>query len=319
MFTVADVKNLRDQLGPLDFSKPTQHDTLTASYLHHYGLPPHSNKLQSQHFIGYISSQDYQIACQYFTPMATDNPRVAVLTHGYFDHVGLYRHLIELLLGLDISVLAFDLPGHGLSSGKEVSIKSFDQYHRVLIDCLYKAAPVLSNKQCILLGQSTGASVLIHGLQQGHSLASTPAKIILLAPLVRPVNLLRVKFMYLFMHKFVSSVARDFVDSSHDEEFLQFIKTEDPFQSSIIATEWVHALLRYLSEFKQAPINNSALHVIQGTDDETVDWENNMRLLKDKFPAVDICLIPGARHHMVNESTPYRDKIFAEIERIVSD
>ena len=40
-----------------------------------------------------------------------------LICHGYFDYVGLYRHLIAHVLELGYAVLAYDLPGHGLSSG----------------------------------------------------------------------------------------------------------------------------------------------------------------------------------------------------------
>ena len=318
MFTAADAAILHDQLGPIDFLQPTQHRQVINAYLQHYQLPCESAGLPVQHHIGYFQSQGWRIACQYFCPGENSSGKVVILVHGYFDHVGLYHHLIKFLLGLGIPVLAFDLPGHGLSSGKKVSIESFHQYFRVVQDCVSQATPVLANKSKIFLGQSTGASALISGLLQGEGYAETSDKIILLAPLVRPVQWLRVKVMYFFLHKFVDRVKRDFVDSSHDAEFLQFVKTKDPFQSNFVATEWVRALLLFLSAFKRAPKIETPIHVIQGTNDGTVDWHKNMRLLKDKFPAAAICMVDGARHHMVNESVEYREKIFTEIERIAN-
>ncbi|WP_423811416.1 alpha/beta hydrolase, partial [Pseudomonas aeruginosa] len=38
-----------------------------------------------------------------------------LLMHGYYDHMGLYRHVVDWALGMGFSVLACDLPGHGLS------------------------------------------------------------------------------------------------------------------------------------------------------------------------------------------------------------
>lgn len=54
-------------------------------------------------------------------------PEKAVATlfvfHGYYDHMGLYRHLIEWALEQKFAVIACDLPGHGLSSGERASIE----------------------------------------------------------------------------------------------------------------------------------------------------------------------------------------------------
>ncbi|MEB3734885.1 alpha/beta hydrolase [Halopseudomonas pachastrellae] len=47
-------------------------------------------------------------------------------------HMGLYRHLIQWGAGAAYAVLAFDLPGHGLSSGERASIDCFLRYQKVL-------------------------------------------------------------------------------------------------------------------------------------------------------------------------------------------
>ena len=41
----------------------------------------------------------------------SDDPR-------FFDHSGILKNLIKLCLDLDYTVVCFDLPGHGLSSGR---------------------------------------------------------------------------------------------------------------------------------------------------------------------------------------------------------
>ena len=41
-----------------------------------------------------------------------------LLLHGYYDHMGLYRHVVDWALSMNFAVLACDLPGHGLSVRK---------------------------------------------------------------------------------------------------------------------------------------------------------------------------------------------------------
>ena len=47
------------------------------------------------------------------TPEEKEN--VFLISHGYYDHAGLYGHLIEHLLSRGWNVAIFDQIGHGLS------------------------------------------------------------------------------------------------------------------------------------------------------------------------------------------------------------
>ena len=56
------------------------------------------------------------------------------------------------------------------------------------------------------------------------------------------------------------------------------------------------------------------INVIQGNNDGTLDWKHNMKLLQSKFPNMQLHIIPGAGHHMVNEAPALREKIFSAIK-----
>ena len=136
MFTLEDANQLRDSLHEIDFETPVSTQPVTQSYLNHYGLNFGNKGLTVTHCLGCYSSGQFKIACQYFALPVANQKATMVIVHGYYDHVGLYRHLIEHYLTIGYSVLTFDLPGHGLSSGVAASIGSFDQYTRALTDCL---------------------------------------------------------------------------------------------------------------------------------------------------------------------------------------
>ncbi len=117
-------------------------------------------------------------------------PEKAVATlfvfHGYYDHMGLYRHLIEWALEQKFAVIACDLPGHGLSSGERASIEDFAEYQATLQGLLAEAGTLGLPQPWHLCGQSTGGAIVVdHVLNQG---AQSPAQgqVILLSPLVRP-------------------------------------------------------------------------------------------------------------------------------------
>jgi alpha-beta hydrolase superfamily lysophospholipase len=53
--------------------------------------------------------------------------------------------------------------------------------------------------------------------------------------------------------------------------------------------------------------------ILQGDRDTTVDWRYNVRLLRDKFPAANVEMIPGARHELLNEAAEFRSKVVGRI------
>jgi alpha-beta hydrolase superfamily lysophospholipase len=55
---------------------------------------------------------------------------------------------------------------------------------------------------------------------------------------------------------------------------------------------------------------------VQGTGDTTVDWRYNTQAIARKFPRAHINTIPGARHHLVNESQPYRDSLYQLLDTV---
>ncbi|HYQ37896.1 MAG TPA: alpha/beta hydrolase, partial [Pseudomonas sp.] len=61
---------------------------------------------------------------------------------------------------------------------------------------------------------------------------------------------------------------------------------------------------------EQAPASAQAPLIIQGDADTTVDWEHNLGVLQDKFRQGEQLILPGARHHLVNEGEEQRRRLF---------
>ena len=126
-------------------------------YLDYYSarFPQQQAKGMRYHF-GQKGLAGCTIALHY---LELPNPKGSVvLLHGYMDHVGLYNHLIHSLLDAGYSVLAFDLPGHGLSSGEQAGIDDFSDYQKVLQELMLHAKKQLP-KPWYLVGQSTGGAI----------------------------------------------------------------------------------------------------------------------------------------------------------------
>ena len=258
---------------------------------------------------GHLELAGYCIAAHYWLPAVARG--TVFLVHGYFDHVGLYRHLIRFLLQQNLAVVAFDLPGHGISSGERVSIASFDRYVHVLAALLERCRERLP-QPWHGIGQRTGSAILLKYImvtspdRQDAPLSSVH----LLCPLIRPVKWPLSVWIYRLSHRWRERVPRSYRPSSHDPEFLDFVARQDPLQDHYISVEWVGAMKRWIEEFQLLPPCDYPFHVIQGTADTTVDWRYNLTKMKAKLTRARFTLIDGARHQLVNEAPAIRQRVF---------
>lgn len=308
---IAALDLLRQSLPSLAFDPACDADSVTlpgaAAYLAHYGLELPGMPMGVRHAMGAVAAGGYRIAAHCWfhpTPGGT-----AFVVHGYFDHVGLYGHLIRHLLGRGLNVVAFDLPGHGLSDGERVTIASFDHYVEVF-ETLLDAAHGLP-RPWHGVGQSTGGAIVLHHLLRAveHPFVG----VALLAPLVHPRRWSINRLIYLASHRWRDQIGRKFVANSGDPEFLDFIANHDPLQARYLPLEWIGAMKRWAEELHELPPSNRAASVIQGDADTTLDWRYNLRLLRRKLPNGCFHLLPGARHHLVNETASLRAQAFAAL------
>ncbi len=322
-FSRDDANQLRESLAKMDFRLDGASNTdseLARSYRDHYGLNFGVNDNVTHHILGLFNSGPYQIVCQYFAVTPSEQKGTAFLIHGYFDHCGIYGHLIEHCVRQGFAVVIFDLPGHGLSSGSIASIGSFREYSKAFLDCLAVANKQEVNQPWIAIGQSAGAAILIDSiLDAGLAEKYSFQRYILLGPLLRPRRWFKSSLLFSITRWFVASSPRKFSENSHDQEFLRFLRQNDALQSNFLSRDWVLAMIDYQKRFKKSDVSDQAVHIIQGGGDGTVDWEHNLPKLHEKFPAAKSYIVSDARHQLINESVGFRDKIFSLINQILSD
>lgn len=305
---------LKAALRPIDFSVDTRFTEPEQVYIRHYGvdLP----ELQNSHHFGYVDVGGFRLACHCLKP---ENPEGTVLIlHGYFDHSGLYRHVMRFCLERNLAVMMPDLPGHGLSSGEQVSIDRYSRYREVFAGVARLAREAELPRPWYLLGQSMGAGIAMdYVLHQASTLDPyypEMDRLFLLGPLVRPRRWLWVKYAYSMRRRFITTVPRRFSHNSSDPEFLQFLREDDPLQPRVIAGQWVGALIDWQEEFHAYPACDIPTLVVQGDIDGTVDWRYNLRQVRKKFRRLSIVMVEGMRHHKVNEAVPLRSQIFEAID-----
>lgn len=260
--------------------------------------------------VGWIETGEFRLVMQSFKP---ENAKATVfIFHGYFDHAGIYHHLIHFLLKHDFAVVIYDMPGHGLSSGKPTAITTFQQYQEAMNACL----DVCKNNlplpyHCV--GQSTGGAVIIDRLKNGEPSELVFDKVVLFSPLVRPKGWKSIVRMHSALKPFVKVWFRKFSKNSEDVSFLSFLKDRDPLQSKWLSVDWISALIDWIPTIEKGECINRKILIVQGTGDNTVDWRHNIDVLKRLFSEVKISYVDGAQHHLVNESLVKRESVFKEM------
>lgn len=314
-----DVDAARAALVPLDWAHPPAPGGALADYVRFYGLDFGGRIAGLQHGIGYIDvstplPSDYRIVVQLFQVPA---PRGTVLVmHGYFDHVGLFDHVIEHLLAAGFDVVSFDLPGHGLSSGDRAAITSFSEYQYVLDAVLAGLAKTRLVVPLSVVAQSTGGAIIMEWLlRSGATNDTCPfAAVVTFAPLVRPVNWAFNRTLYVLLRFFRRYIARKFAPNSHDEDFLRFLREQDPLQSRFLSVRWVGAMKKWIPRIERATPCPYPLVVVQGDEDGTVDWRHNLKVVREKFTGARVHMIATGRHQLANESPALRAQVLAVLD-----
>lgn len=298
---------LTDRLPQLDFNLThLGRDWIDSDdaqcYLDHYGINFEKESFCQKHHVGFFKASGFRIATHI---LEAREPRGTVFfIHGFTDSVGLMQHPIRHLLQQNWTVVAFDLPGHGLSSGAQACIESFDQYRDVLMVCLKHCQAALP-KPWHGVGQSTGGAVWLNYLGSLPQQKSID-KVALMAPLIRPQGWGLAQWFFPIYKLFTKGPARSFTNNSHDSNFLNFIKYKDPLQTTITPINWVSAMADWVKLFDSFPQQQRPLLVIQGDDDHTVDFSYNLPTIKEKFPQTRVRMIKNARHQLANETEVYR-------------
>jgi alpha-beta hydrolase superfamily lysophospholipase len=206
------------------------------------------------------------------------------------------------------------MPGHGLSEGPSAEIENFSEYVEVLESCVEIVRAGNSVEALFMLGQSTGGASVAHYLMTGKYRAEIN-KAVLLAPLLRPKGWWSVNITWLLFHWFVKKVPRRFAVNSNDQQFLDFLANKDPLQPQFISIRWVGAMRKWVQAFSRFNNCSTPVLIVQGDDDNTVDWKYNVEAFQSRFSQSKVVILKKAKHHLVNESAMYQYKV----QQVITD
>lgn len=310
-----DRGSLLERLEPFDPDGREKLSDEMVAYCRFYGLDLWVEHPEVAYHQGYVTAGEHEVMVHYFRlPEPRAEKGTVFIMHGYFDHVGLYSQLIDRCLAAGFDVLAYDQPGHGLSSGTPAAIGSFLEYQGVLSQVLAHVRDKIRGPW-FAVGQSTGGAILIDYLLSNHHSMETSEfrKVVLLAPLVRPAGWLGAKVLHTLVKPFMTRWQRVFAANSGNTRFLRFLREHDPLQARAVHVDWVSALRIWIPHIESARPVDFPVTVVQGEKDQTVDWQHNLRIIRNKFAAVEEVRIADGRHHLVNEAKDLQATVFNTI------
>ncbi len=266
------------------------------AYWRFYGL----DLPDTRHLFGTFLSTGRNLAVQVFVPRSPT--ATALLVHGYYDHVGIWRHLIPRLLEKNFAVVAYDQPGHGLSEGARATITEFADYVAAFDNALALCQPALPSP-CHVIAHSMGAGVVLDRLSSQP--VAKVGHVVLLAPLIRSAHWDLSGLGHAVVSTFVDSVPRVYRDNSADAEFRLFVR-QDPLQYDRLPTAWVTAHRAWVMKMDRARPTPWPVTVLQGEDDTTVDRKASVDWVRRVFPRAEVTLMPAAGHQLMNEAEAIR-------------
>lgn len=299
------IRQVKKDMPPLVLSEDPMPSPAAVHFFKYYDI--HYEHVP--HYFGTFQTDVWTIAAHVFLPQSASG--TVFLLHGYFDHTGILKNLIRHCLDLGYAVACFDLPGHGLSSGKKGRVTDFSDYVTVFEAFLHICRPYLPQPYH-LISHSAGSAVALEFISQNPSQEPEFDKIILLAPLIHHSYHRFSRAQYFLVKPFMESFPRRFHQNSSDPAFVQWVR-QDPLQGSRIPISWLEALYSWNERFENSERLNIPLLVIQGTRDSVVDWRYNIALLIKKNSALTVKWIENGRHQLLNEKGPIREEVLRSI------
>jgi alpha-beta hydrolase superfamily lysophospholipase len=271
-----------------------------------------------QHTEGSFRGVDgLELYCQAWRPEAAPRAVLAV-THGFGEHSGRYKNVVDHFVPRGYAVYGFDLRGHGRSPGKRGFIRSWSDYRGDTAAFLKMVAEKEPRRPLFLYGHSLGGLIVLdyvlhtpEGLK--GVIASGPS---LGAPGISPFLLAVSRILSVILPSFAMDTKLDATTISRDPLVVKAYK-EDPLVHSM-GTARLGGEMNATVLWTQAHAQDIRLPllIVQGAEDRLAPAPDSRRFF-DHVTYADKERIeyPGGFHEPHNDIE--HPKVMADIERWV--
>jgi len=208
----------------------------------------------------------------------------AVVAHGYLDDSTAMSGIIRTCLESGWSVLAVDLPGHGLSDGPRADARDLADYGRALSEAADYAAGNPGDGPLVAVAHSAGGLAALEWarLETGNP-ASRLEGLFLMAPLVRP----RAWWLLGPLTGIAGIFTARLPVEANEGLFLN---------PKYLPLGWTGALRRWLRRTKDFPILDLPAIVAYGEDENVLDVKYARRFYDRTLPGAEWITVEGGGH-----------------------
>src|SRR5215471_15152970 len=237
-----------------------------------------------------------------------------VLVHGFGEHSGRYNDVTEFLCGRGFSVQAFDLRGHGKSSGLPGHVDRFTDYEDDL-RLAVESARGHATSPLFLIGHSMGGLITLRylaGRPPNISGAVISAPLLGFAVRIPKLKLAIGRASGLIAPKMRMANEIDPTHLSRDPEVGRAY-AEDPLVRRVVSARWFSEATRAMRAMPAAvPRIQAPILILHGTEDKLAAVDAT-RAVFDRIGSRDkqLKIYPGFYHELFNE--PDKQDVFQTV------
>lgn len=241
-----------------------------------------------------------------------------LLVHGFGEHSGRYEDMARWFADRGRSVYAYDLPGHGLSSGKRGHIARFDDFLDDLEFIIDRMVSECSGRRPILIGHSMGGLVATalaceRDCPLGLLVTSGPA--LALGEDISRGRVRAARWLARFLPRFSLQAGLDLEALSQDPEVVRKYR-EDPLVHGQMSASLAAGMMDR-AELTSSSANrvDVPMLLLHGEEDSLcpVDASRSFfsGLDRDRVRGSELRTYAGLRHEIFNE--PGREQVYADL------
>ena len=238
------------------------------------------------------------------------NKPCVLLVHGFSEHSGRYKHVIEDLNKAGFNVLAFDFRGHGQSAGMRGYIDDFSQYIADIHAIVKFAQTKFATKKVFIVAHSMGGLAATH---YAHEFGDTLNGLVLSSPLFAvKVKVPKWKeFISVLTSKYVPtfSMPNDMGSDNltHDKKYLADYD-KDELVLHLVRARWFTEIKKAcLAAQKLVSEVKVPLLMQLSNDDKIVDYEESLQCFeKNSSTNKSLIIYDGFYHEIYNETDRQR-------------